>query len=71
MGSVTGSVMRVWLRWTLALAGAVVIVGLVYGFGLPFRLAALAAVVIDVRIARACVRSWAAIAEYRWFWWRR
>jgi hypothetical protein len=64
-------VLRVWWRWTLALASGVLGVGLVYGFGLPLRIAALVAVLLDLRIAASCFRAWSAIAEYRWFWWRR
>lgn len=70
MGEVAGRLARIWLGWTFALAVAVGVVGLIYGWR-TFVLAAIGAGVVDVWLIIGCIRAWLAVGSYRWFWWVR
>ncbi|MFN2497175.1 MAG: hypothetical protein ABR608_14945 [Pseudonocardiaceae bacterium] len=59
----------VWLRITLALVTGVAVVMTVYGLGsVQFKLAAVAAVLLDLLTIRALFREWA--WQARGAWWR-
>jgi hypothetical protein len=59
----------IWLRITLALAAGVAVVMIVYGLGsVEFKLATVAAVVVDLLIVRRLCREWA--WQARGLWWR-
>jgi hypothetical protein len=63
------SLFAVWLGWT-GLLGVGLLVVL---FAKPALVAgaAILAVIASLAIGGACLRSWWAGAEYRWFWWWR
>lgn len=59
----------IWFRVTLALAAGVAVVMTVYGTGsVEFKLAVVAAVVVDLLTVRAVCREWA--WQARGVWWR-
>jgi hypothetical protein len=59
----------VYLGWTGVLALAVLVVAVAWPHWLRF--AVVAACLVDGLVLVACLRSWWAGAEYRWFWWTR
>ena len=59
----------IWFRITLALAAGVAVVLTVYGLhSVEFKLAVIAAVVLDLLAVRAVCREWA--WQARGAWWR-
>jgi hypothetical protein len=71
MGPRLGDALRVWLGWTLALAVAVLAALFPLGFGTRWLLVVVAAGALDLWVLCACLRTWFAMAQYRWFWWTR
>jgi hypothetical protein len=68
MFSVTGRLLLAWLRVTLLLGLAVLVVGGVWGFDSgAFVLAVLGAVGVELLAIRGFVREWT--FEARGFWW--
>ena len=68
MLSVTGRLLLAWLRVTLLLGLAVLVVGLVWGFGSGwFVVTVLGAVGVELLAIRGFVREWT--FEARGFWW--
>lgn len=64
-----GRLAGTWMRTTLALVAGVAVVIAVYGLGsVQVKLAALAAVLVDLAVVRALVREWA--WQARGSWWR-
>lgn len=69
MTAVTGRLARIWFRITLALAAGLALVMGVYGAGSPeLKLAAVAAVVLELVTVRRLCREWA--WQARGSWWR-
>ena len=59
-----------WLRNTLGI-GALALLALLALDGPTLRLALVGAVVLELWMTTAVVKSWAFTANYRWFWWWR
>lgn len=69
MLSVTGRLLRIWLRVTLVLGLVLVVVGWVWGFGSgPFVLAVLVAIGVELLTIRGLAREWAFEARVHWWW---
>lgn len=69
MFSVTGRLLLVWLRVTLMVGLAVLVVGWVWGFDSgPFVVAVLAAVVVELLTIRGLAREWTFEARGHWWW---
>jgi hypothetical protein len=69
MGEHAGRLAATWARVTLALTAGLALVIAMYGLGsVQVTLAGLAAVLLDLVVARALVREWA--WQARGSWWR-
>lgn len=65
----TGQLIGTWLRVTLLLGLAVLVVGWIWGFGsIPFALAVIAAAAIELLALRGLAREWVFEARGRWWW---
>jgi hypothetical protein len=70
MLSTTGWCLLTWLKVTVVLAVAAVLVGLFCGFDSgQFVLAVVAGVVLDLLAIRGLIREWAFEARGNWWWW--
>jgi hypothetical protein len=65
----TGQLIGTWLRVTLVVGLAVLIVGWIWGFGSgPFVIAVIAAVLVELLALRGLAREWMFEARGRWWW---